>query len=126
MKTCSWLVAVGFTLGLGTFASGPVQAAGNCTGINCGQPTAVAPGQDVPVWQVAYCVVGQPGSYRQVDCQSAEAVHMTPTGNMGVCFIGSDGKPHWDYQREVIVGRPFINHRIGGRWQPDWQTPPPY
>lgn len=87
---------------------------------NCDQPTAVQRGQKVPVWKVLYCVVGKPGEYRRIDCQDPRAVHRTPTGNDGVCFIGSDGKPHWDYQWAVHEGRRFINHRIGGRWQPDW------
>ena len=94
--------------------------------INCNQPTAVKKGQKIPVWRVKYCVVGSPGSYREVDCKSREAVHRTPIGTKGVCFIGSDGKEHWDYQREVHVGRPFINRFTGGRWQPDWQDARPY
>lgn len=92
----------------------------------CRKPVAVQRGQKVPVWEVLYCVVGKPGNYTRIGCKDRRALHRTPTGNMGVCFIGSDGKAHWDYQREVHVGRPFINRFTGGRWQPDWQSPPPY
>ncbi len=98
----------------------------DCAEISCDQPTAVKKGTKVPVWTVAYCVVGNPGSYREIDCKSPRAVHTSPLGRPAVCFIGSDGKVHWDAQREVHVGRPFINRLTGGRWQPDWQDARPY
>ncbi len=118
------------TLSLATVSFAPVILTGAsqayaCTkGLSCKQPTAKR--GRIPVWEVSYCVVGNPGSYRKIDCKSPRAIHRAPTGNLAVCFVGSDGKVHWDYQREVYVGRPFINHKIGGRWQPDWQDARPY
>ena len=110
------------------FIWGDAAAAGqkNCTKISCDQPKAVNRGTEIPVWQVDYCVIGQPGHYTEVDCKSPRAVHTSPLGRPAVCFVGTDKKVHWDAQREVHVGRPFINHKVAGRWQPDWQTPPPY
>jgi hypothetical protein len=100
----------------------PASASKKCTSnISCAQPTGVGKGKKAPVWRVSYCVVGKPSNYRKVNCKSPEALHRTPTGNMGVCFVGSDGKVHWDYQWVVHVGRPFINRKVDGRWQPDWQ-----
>ena len=104
------------------FTITPTQAGSRCGIISCAQPTGVGRGNKAPVWKVAYCVVGNtPGNYRKVNCKSSEAVHLTPTGNMGVCFVGTDGKVHWDYQYAVYVGARFINRKVGGRWQPDWQ-----
>jgi hypothetical protein len=91
-------------------------------GVNCNQPTAVTRGQAVPVWAVLYCFRGPAdGQHEIVDCQDPQAVHIAPSGNEAVCFMGSDGKPHWDYQWAVYEGRRFINRRVNGQWQPDWQ-----
>ncbi len=101
---------------------GGAPALADCTGqVNCGQPTAVLNGQQVPIWEVAYCIVGPAdGEHERISCQDPRAVHITPTGNNGVCFIGTDGKAHWDYQSVVVEGHQFFNHRIDGRWQPHW------
>lgn len=96
-----------------------------CT-INCNQPVGVRRGQKVPVWEVKYCVVGNPGNYKKVDCKSKRAVHTMPNGKRGVCFIGTDNKVHWDRQREVHVGRPFINRKRPRGWIVDWQDERPY
>lgn len=90
-------------------------------GISCNQPTGVSGGNKAPIWQVAYCVVGNPGQYRKVNCKSPDAVHPSPLGDRVVCFIGTDHKVHWDAQWAVEVGNRFINRNLGGRWQPDWQ-----
>ena len=121
--------AVGFTTAV--IVSVPTEVlAGQCVPNNsvvCKDPTAVQKGAKVPVWKVAYCVLGPAGGpYTKIGCQDPRAVHIAPTGNEAVCFVGTDNKIHWDYQREVLEGRPFINHLMGGRWQPDWQSPPPY
>ena len=105
---------------------GGLTTAEACTGISCKQPSAVNRGTKAPVWSVDYCVIGQPGHYTPIDCKSARAVHTSPLGRPAVCFVGTDRKVHWDAQREVYEGRPFINHLVGGRWQPDWQDAKPY
>ncbi|MES2749731.1 MAG: hypothetical protein V4606_05045 [Patescibacteria group bacterium] len=91
-------------------------------GVNCNDPTGVGKGVKVPVWHVEYCVIGPAGGpYTKIACQDPRAVHTAPTGNQAVCFLGSDGKIHWDYQWAVLEGKKFINRRVDGRWQPDWQ-----
>ena len=106
-----------------TFIVGGVTQASACTpGVNCNTPTGVGKGQKVPVWHVQYCVLGPAGGpYTKIGCQDPRAVHIAPTGNESVCFVGSDGKVHWDYQWAVHEGKKFINRRVDGRWQPDWQ-----
>jgi hypothetical protein len=95
--------------------------------ISCDQPTAVGKGKKARPWKVLYCVVGKANNRREVDCKSEEAVHYLPTGFDGVCFIGSDDKEHYDFQREVHKNRPFKNLRIKGRgWAVDWQDARPY
>jgi hypothetical protein len=98
------------------------KSAEACGKISCAMPVGIAHGQKAPVWKVAYCVVGNPGSFTKVDCKSPAAVHTSPLGKPVVCFIGTDGKPHWDAQSWVWVGRKFINHFANGRWQPDYQS----
>lgn len=124
------IFALAFIFALSTFgfmAVGGVDTAYACNkGVSCKQPVGVGRGNKVPVWHVSHCVVGNPGNYTTVDCKSSRALHRSPLGKMAVCFVGTDDKVHWDNQREVHVGRPFINRRLDGRWQPDWQDARPY
>jgi hypothetical protein len=99
-----------------------VESAYACEGVSCDQPTGVGKGNKAPVWKVLRCVVGPADNRKTVNCKSEEAEHFLPTGIYGVCFIGSDGKEHYDYQWVVHKGRKFKNRKINGRWQPDWQS----
>lgn len=128
-KYVSAVAAISFSLMLGGVAAPIMLAtaapAAACTldvGVSCKTPTGVGKGNKVPVWHVVNCVVGpEGGPYTKIACKDPKAVHIAPTGNEAVCFLGSDGKIHWDYQWVVHEGKKFINRRVGGRWQPDWQ-----
>ncbi len=90
--------------------------------INCNQPTAVGKGQKAPVWHVVRCVVGPPnGPYETIACNDPRAIHISPRGLESVCFLGSDGKIHWDLPGIVFEGRTFKNIKLReGGWQPLW------
>ncbi len=120
------LIAAAFILSATVTTAFAGQFSDGTVSVSCDTPTAVTGGTPVPIWKVAYCVIGKYPNYTKIDCKDPRAVHTAPTGNEAVCFVGTDRKVHWDYQREVHVGRPFINHRINGRWQPDWQDAKPY
>lgn len=91
------------------------------TDVNCNDPTGVGKGADVPIHHVLYCVVGpEGGPYTRVACDDPRAVHISPFGQKVVCFLGSDNKYHWELVGWVYKGRQFINHKVNGRWQPDW------
>ncbi len=108
------------------FAFGLLAGAAEACEPNCNQPTAVTGNQPIPVWRVERCVIGpENGSYTTVYCMDPRAVHISPYGKPSVCFIGTDGKLHWDYPDEVVVGRRFINHFYHGSWRVDWRDPKP-
>ncbi len=89
--------------------------------VNCNQPTAVGKGKKAPTWEVVGCVIGPAGGpYVRIDCDDPDAVHKSPKGMDAVCFLGSDGKIHWDIPGIVYEGRPFKNLRVGSEWQPLW------
>lgn len=91
------------------------------TDVNCNQPTGVGKGNDVPIWHVVDCVIGpEGGPYTRIACDDPRAVHISPRGQKVVCFFGSDNKIHWDLVGWVYKGRQFFNHRVNGRWQPNW------
>lgn len=89
--------------------------------VNCAQPTPVGKGKKAPVWQVVKCVIGPAGGpYTRIACDDPKAVHKSPKGMDAVCFLGSDGKIHWDIPGIVYEGRTFKNLRVGNEWQPLW------
>ncbi len=91
------------------------------TDINCNQPTTVGKGQKAPVWHVVKCVIGPPnGPYETIACNDPSAIHISPRGQESVCFLGSDGKIHWDLPGIVYEGRTFKNIRLADGWQPLW------
>ena len=93
--------------------------AGSCkNNVNCSQPAAVGKGQKVPTWHVVNCLTGPKGV--PIACNDPKAVHKSPRGDNVVCFLGSDDKIHWDHPKVVYKGRPFINLRRNGIWQPKW------
>lgn len=101
--------------------AGSFAAACEIGAVNCNQPTAVASGKPVPTWQVVACVIGlEGGPYTRIACDDPQAIHESPRGLDAVCFLGSDGKIHWDQPGIVYEGRTFINLRQGGVWQPRW------
>jgi len=122
----TFLLTVAFA---STLLMGSVTTAAACTqGVNCNQPTGVGKGKTVPVWEVLYCFIGPAtGEHEVLPCQDPRAVHKTPTGTDGVCFMGSDGKPHWDYQWAVHKKKRFINQCVANCgtdsavWQPNWK-----
>ncbi len=76
-----------------------------------------------PRYAVSFCFlggVGSPGNRTRVDCGSARALHSID-GRRVVCFVATDGHEYHDLQTVVWKGHRFFNHRINGRWQPDWE-----
>jgi hypothetical protein len=72
---------------------------------------------------VSFCFlgdIGSPGNRTHVECSSARALH-TIDGRRVVCFVATDGHEYHDLQAVVWKGHKFFNHRINGRWQPDWE-----
>ena len=107
-------------LGLAALVGGlaaPAQA-GQCRAsatTDCGRENTPVKGKP-PTWSVSYCFVwgiGSPGNRTKVPCG-------TSVRDSLVCFVASDGHEYHDAAWVVHVGRRFFNHRIDGRWQPDW------
>lgn len=93
-----------------------------CEGVNCSEPTPVGKGKKAPTWEVVACVIGPSGGpYTRISCGDPAAIHKSPRGLDAVCFLGSDGKIHWDLPGIVYEGRTFKNIRQGGVWQPLWE-----
>lgn len=89
---------------------------------DCNREHTPAKGK-APRYAVSYCFfggVGSPGNRTRVDCGSARALH-TIDGHRVVCFVATDGHEYHDLQAVVWKGHKFFNHRINGRWQPDWE-----
>ncbi len=104
------------------FAGMTAAWADSCDGVNCNQPTAVDKGVKAPTWEVVRCVTGPAnGPYTSIPCNDPNAVHKSPKGADAVCFLGSDGKIHWDIPGIVREGRTFKNIRHNGSWQPLWK-----
>ncbi len=100
-----------------------VEMAAACeVGVNCNDPTAVGKGKKAPLWKVMQCVIGQAGGpYTPIACNDPQAVHKSPKGLDSVCFLGSDGKYHYDFPGIVYEGRTFKNLRVGKGANQDWQ-----
>lgn len=116
-----FIIAIILVLAAFSNTSQPAQAETCQNGVNCTQPTPVGKGKKAPTWHVVQCVVGLAGGpYTPIACNDPKAIHTSPRGMDAVCFLGSDGKIHWDLPGIVQEGRTFKNVRQGGVWQPSW------
>lgn len=115
LKTAALLAALSVpvpavTIGTVSWLASATVATACTPGVNCNQPTPVGKGKKVPVWHVVQCVIGPAGGpYTAIACNDPRAVHKSPKGLDAVCFLGSDGKIHWDFPGIVYEGRTFKN-----------------
>lgn len=119
------IVAAFFLLTFGGIEPAAAESCDPGLTVNCNDPTAVKKGTKAPTWTVVRCVIGPAGGpYTSIPCDDPRAVHKSPRGLDAVCFLGSDGKIHWDFPRIVYEGRTFKNIRQSGTWQPLWVLTP--